>query len=309
VRHVIVKPGIKILYGLLLISEEQGIGKGTLASAIMAPLIGTANVSVPSETEICDSNYNYWAAHKRLAIVHEIYAGHSAKAYNKLKSIITDPTITVYKKYQDSYEIENWIHVLACSNSKKALQLSMDDRRWLVPKLTEQKNADPNYWIEFNRWLNEDDGLSKVKYWAEQFIAEHGPGRTGESAPWTAAKREIVQEGYSPGMRMIADLLDELKAEAEAQGTPVVTTDNACVDYLCVRLHEGRRSERLESPLTIRKVVKGAGWYLGDERVRVRQREPKAYLLATDPLLVRRTPGQLREDEAVRFIEKLAEPM
>ena len=121
---------IKMLYALLLISEAQGIGKGTLGERVLLPLVGKNNASIPSEKEIVDSAFNYWSAHKRLAVVHEIYAGHSSKAYNTLKTIVTDKYIPVSKKFQANYEIENWIHIVACSNSKRALQLSMDDRRW-----------------------------------------------------------------------------------------------------------------------------------------------------------------------------------
>ena len=96
------------------------------------PLIGDWNVSVPSEKEIVDSSFNSWIAHKRLAIVHEIYAGHSLTAYNRLKSVITDKEVRVNKKFIPEYEIEVAIHVFACSNSLRALKLDDTDRRWLV---------------------------------------------------------------------------------------------------------------------------------------------------------------------------------
>jgi hypothetical protein len=90
---LIAKPDVKMHYGVLLISETQGVGKGTLGEKILAPLVGVGNTSFPGEEEIVDSKYNYWMAHRRLAVVHEIYAGHSSRAYNKLKSVITDYNI------------------------------------------------------------------------------------------------------------------------------------------------------------------------------------------------------------------------
>lgn len=65
---LIAKPEIKMSYGVLLISETQGIGKGTLGEAILTPLLGEANVSSPDEQEITESNFNGWIPHKRLAV-------------------------------------------------------------------------------------------------------------------------------------------------------------------------------------------------------------------------------------------------
>ena len=39
-----------MLYGLLLVSETQGVGKTTLGERILAPLVGWHNVSVPDAT-------------------------------------------------------------------------------------------------------------------------------------------------------------------------------------------------------------------------------------------------------------------
>lgn len=275
---LIARPDIKMLYGVLLISETQGIGKGTLGERVLAPLVGLQNCSFPSETEIVDGNYNYWAAHKRLAVVHEIYAGHSAKAYNKLKSIITDKQLTVMKKYQANYIIENWVHVLACSNSTRALQLSMDDRRWLVPKLTEIKKPS-SYWEEFNGWLL-DGGLEAVWWWAKQFVEKYGPVLRGEAAPWTAAKKEVVEDGYSPGMELIGNLLDMVKDKIAddkfrdrlvkanmLKDDRLVIVDKDLVEYIKFKLYDGRTGERLEKPATLRKVAKGRGWHVSNDRV------------------------------------------
>jgi hypothetical protein len=120
---LIARPDIRMSYGVLLISEKQGIGKGTLGEAILTPLIGKHNVSFPNEQAVTDSSFNSWLARKRLAVVHEIYAGHSSKAYNKLKSEITDPSVRVNEKFMPEYDLENFIHVFACSNSMRALQL------------------------------------------------------------------------------------------------------------------------------------------------------------------------------------------
>ena len=86
-------------YGLLLVSAMQGVGKGTLAEKILKPLVGENNVSAPNENQVVDQSFNDWIAHRRLVIIHEIYAGQSKKAYNKIKPLITDDSVYVNKKF------------------------------------------------------------------------------------------------------------------------------------------------------------------------------------------------------------------
>jgi hypothetical protein len=285
-------PQIKMLYGVLLISETQGIGKGTLGEKILAPIIGINNSSFPSENEIVNSNYNYWCSHKRLAVVHEIYAGHSAKGYNQLKSIITDRYITVQKKYQSNYDIENWMHVFACSNSIRALKLSNDDRRWFVPKISENKQT-RSYWYELNEWLT-FGGLGIVKTWAHDFVKKHGSVMPGEVAPWSAMKEEVIDEGLSPGQTLVVDALKCLKNEMN--GHAVFFTDSDCIKLIHEQIYEGRHSDRLEKPSTIRKLARAKGWHINPKRAYVKEWNTLAHgprLICSSPEDAGTAPGDL----------------
>lgn len=294
IATLIARPDIRMLYGLLLISEAQGIGKGTLGERVLTPLIGPTNVSFPAEEEIVDSDYNYWVAHKRLAVVHEIYAGQSSKAYNKLKSVITDKFITVKKKYQPNYEMENWVHILACSNSLRALKLSMDDRRWYIPKLSEKKRSD-GYWDRFNNWLTYEGGLEIIRWWAEQFVAEHGPVNRGEPAPWSESKRDIVEEAYSPGQLHASHVLGELRRLIKADELPANSFifDADIVASIRAVVHEGRSNEFLEKPGTIRLLAKGDGWLIGDRPSEVAKWPRRARVISLDAETAMTAPAEL----------------
>ena len=139
---LIARPDIKILYSVLLISvtdwcwETETLGKKYSAklSEMTMPLF-------EKKQEIVELPFNYWCSHKRLAVVHEIYAGQSWKAYNKLKSKITDRHIDINKKYFAVYRMENWLHIFACSNSMQALKMTDEDWRWFVPKSLRREAA------------------------------------------------------------------------------------------------------------------------------------------------------------------------
>jgi hypothetical protein len=206
IATLIACPHIRILYGLLLVSEMQGVGKSTLGEAILAPLLGMHNVSFPGEEEVVNQNFNGWFANKRLAVIHEIYAGHSSKAYTKLKTVVADRFVDVNEKYKPTYRTENHVHLLACSNSPRALQLENDDRRWYAPRVTEEKK-DFTYWKKLHKWLNEQDGLGIILNWAREFVMIEGNMiEKGQHAPDSAMKTELIAAGRSDGQRWAFDL-------------------------------------------------------------------------------------------------------
>jgi len=199
---LIARPDIHMEYGVLLVSETQGVGKTTLGQHILAPLVGINNVSHPSETDITNSDFNEWLAQRRLAVIGEIYAGHSWKAYNKLKSFITDTSVRINQKFQKEYTIENWCHFFACSNSKQALKMEDDDRRWFYPEVTEKRWPDAKF-DKFHRWIK-SGGLQIIKWWAENWTG--GYVLIGQRAPMTVQKKELIEASRTEAQKEATDL-------------------------------------------------------------------------------------------------------
>lgn len=202
---LISKPEVRMSYGLLLVSERQGIGKTTLGAHILAPLVGEQNVGYPSENDI-GSAFNDWVAHKRLAIVNEIYSGSSWKAYHALKSVITDHDVTVNQKYMRQYVVDNWCHVLACSNSMRALKMENDDRRWFYPEITEVPWSRERF-TAFRQWV-QSGGLAIIKHWADNYGDYVSPA---DRAPMTERKRELIEGSRSEAQMEAAALAEQLK--------------------------------------------------------------------------------------------------
>lgn len=308
IATLVARPQVKMLYGVLLISEMQGVGKGTLGEKILAPLVGKHNASFPSEGDIVDSQYNYWMPHKRLAVVHEIYAGHSSKAYNRLKSVITDTNIQINKKFMASYNMENWCHVFACSNSMRAIQISADDRRWFVPRVTEVKKSH-EYWATFNKWLFEKGGLGIIRWWCDDFLTKNKAVIQGDAAPPSRAKDELIEDSYSPGQALVARTLDEislaidggdpallqkLKERGYLKDDGVFVMDTHLVNFIRDKIHEGRFSDKLEKPATVRKVAKAKGWFVGEHRSNVKAWDaPSAKMITNTDKLAKALPASL----------------
>ena len=214
IATLIARPGVRIGWALLAITNTQGIGKTTLGNHVLAPLVGPGNVSYPREADIL-SEFNEWTAHKRLAIVNEIYLGHGWKAYQVLQSAITDNRITVNRKHVRQYDIDNWCHIYACSNSVRALRIKNEDRRWFIPQLREKKKS-AKYWANFYGWLR-GPGLGIILQWA----LEHGDYLSpGEHGPPSKLKSEMIEDSLSEAVieaRALGGRLSEW-------GSPVVVS-------------------------------------------------------------------------------------
>jgi hypothetical protein len=203
---LIAQPDVRIGYGLLLISERQGIGKTTLGAHMLAPLVGFPNVGFPGENDISGSSFNEWMANKRLVIVNEVYSGTSWKTYHALKPVITDRDVTVNQKYMRQYVIENWCHVLACSNSMRALKMENDDRRWFYPEVSEVPWSQEKF-TALRRWID-SGGLSIVHHWANTYGSYIRPS---ERAPMTERKREMIEGSRSEAQLEATALAEAIK--------------------------------------------------------------------------------------------------
>jgi hypothetical protein len=269
---LIARPDIKMKYGILLISESQGVGKGTLMEKVLAPLVGWSNVSVPSEKQLTDNSFQSWIARRRLILVHEIYAGNSKKAYNGLKSYVTDGSngarLTVNEKHLCEYELSNWAHFVLSSNSEHALRLVKGDRRWFVPKVSMAKQ-EVNYWVALNDWFV-NGGLEIIHQWACDYVAEHGHVGPGDEAPTSEAKDELIKVSRSEGMQMVLDLgeaamnckffRDEAgKVVTTDEVQPVVVTDRAIHHWLATTRDLRKNDPNLESLSTIRGMLRQSG--------------------------------------------------
>src|SRR5262249_14022081 len=107
------------------------------------------------------------------------------------------------------YDIKNFVHLFATSNSSRALKLDDYDRRWLVPGVTESGKP-TEYFIRLREWLQEENGLAKIANWAQEYVAKEGPVLAGEHAPLSDAKTQTIENSRSEGGRLIAQLGDHL---------------------------------------------------------------------------------------------------
>lgn len=190
------RPGEKIFYSVLL-QGMQGIGKSAIYSA-MASILGHHNVRMVETHEIA-GNFTSWVKNKSLVVVEEVRDPHDKFGlYNRLKTLITAPMITINEKNIPSYVLPNRVNMLAFTNYVDAIPMDDDDRRFLVHfskmKVPPREVTDAVYNV-----VEQHPGAIKAALMKRDLSKFNPKGR----APMTATKREVVQDMGPPVYRYL----------------------------------------------------------------------------------------------------------
>ena len=112
---------------------QQGAGKGVFLGHILKPLFGQTQ-TLQVEDEQLKSSFNGWIKNACFIAFNEVaHDNHGRNSLNsKIKSIITDPTITINEKNIRTYQIENNVNCVFYSNERVPLLVERSDRRFTI---------------------------------------------------------------------------------------------------------------------------------------------------------------------------------
>lgn len=207
---LIARPQNRPGYGVLLRSDTQGVGKGTLIE-LCEVLIGKHNCSSPSAYEIVESQFNDWISYKLLISCGEIYEGHNWKAGNRLKPLITDPNVRVNTKHMKQEQIPNFAWFMICSNDELPIKIEETDRRWFVPELTEDCWTQEK-WELLRQWFR-NEGASAILYWAQNY--ERSYLKPGHKVMQTERKSAIISQSESEEVKTALEILQTISEQRE----------------------------------------------------------------------------------------------
>jgi hypothetical protein len=127
----------------VVLKGGEGTGKGTLAKALLH-ITGHHGFAISNAKHLV-GNFN---GHLRDAIFlfadEAFYAG-DKQHVGTLKSLITEPYLTVEAKFQNAVQTPNRLHVLLASNEEWVVPASLDARRFLVLDVSSARANDHAY--------------------------------------------------------------------------------------------------------------------------------------------------------------------
>lgn len=145
----------------LVLQGGRGTGKGKLGNWICL-LFGQHACHVTNGNHVT-GDFNSHLQDCVFLFADEAFWAGDKQAENILKSYITEPTIAISQKFMDLRTVKNMLHVLMASNNDWIVPAGVDERRYCVLKVSDERKQDHEYFKAIDEEM-ENGGLSAMLY-------------------------------------------------------------------------------------------------------------------------------------------------
>ena len=209
-------PGRKVRW-MPLIKGIEGDGKSLLFN-LMGGVLGFANVKSVSPT-VLTTDFTGWGEGSCFTVFEELrLQGHNRHdVHNRIKPFITNDVVNIHKKGRDAYDAVNVTNYLAVTNSKNALPINDNDRRFMViftpfesreglESLLAGHGGAGQYFMQLNDSIGTQGAA--LRRWLLDYRLAAGFNPNG-TAPTTTEKKRMVAMNVSDESQAIQEILNE----------------------------------------------------------------------------------------------------
>ncbi|PHM23357.1 DUF5906 domain-containing protein [Xenorhabdus ehlersii] len=219
--HLFQKPDEKPSVAIAM-KSVPGTGKGTLVRPLLE-ILGQYGVQVNGAEQITNK-FNSMMANKLLIFADEATVAKASDG-EKLRGIISEPTLNLERKGIDAEPMVNFSRLIFASNSTQALKAGIRERRYLVLEPDGTKAQDKAYFDNLYQWLN-DNGASKLLHYLLHYDITHFDRHR---APQTDALKEEILFGLTG---LYAYLYAELSKDEPFRGMARIPVSELIDSYL-----------------------------------------------------------------------------
>lgn len=189
----------------LVLVGPQGAGKTFLGEHVLGAIIGPSHYAQINNVSRLTDKFNTSIDNRVFVQCDEAVHNYQKDVSSRLKSIITDGSITIEPKGINAYSKPNHIHLMFTSNEETAalfIDASPYERRFTVLKVSSAKAGDLKYWGEMHTWT--PTALPKIMRW----LLDYKYDKKMVSRPLkTAAKEDLQKVGLDPEVAWILSRL------------------------------------------------------------------------------------------------------
>jgi hypothetical protein len=141
VQNLTVRPGVA-----LCLRSIQGTGKGAFIHHF-GQLFGQHYVQFTG-LESLTTNFNKELSNISIVYADEVIFGGDHKIANKMKGLITEPTVRIELKNVESFYIPNYIRFIISGNNEWMANIESNDRRYFIVEVSDKRIKDYKYFRE-----------------------------------------------------------------------------------------------------------------------------------------------------------------
>lgn len=138
----------------IVLRGVEGTGKGTLARA-MKRILGQHALAI-SNSKHLTGNFNSHLRDCVFLFADEAFFAGDRQHVGVLKSIITEPYLTIEGKYQNAVQTPNFLHLMMASNEEWVVPASLEARRFFVLEVSNAHKDDHGWFAEI--WAEMENG-------------------------------------------------------------------------------------------------------------------------------------------------------
>jgi hypothetical protein len=142
----------------VVLKGGEGTGKGTLAKALMH-LFGQHGMATSNAKHLV-GNFNHHLRDCVFLFADEAFFAGDKAHTGVLKSLITEPYLTIEPKYMNAVQSPNFLHVMMASNEEWVVPAAIDARRFFVLEVSEKVKGNHQYFAKI--WAQMEAGGYKA---------------------------------------------------------------------------------------------------------------------------------------------------
>ena len=181
--HLVQKPWEMPKTAIVMMSPEEGLGKGLFAGAV-GRLMPAHYFRFDSLQQVTEKHNEHLQTGIVLFCDEATYGG-SKQSEGIIRGLITDPDVTINPKFSAQYSIERFVRLIIASNHDWPAPISRTDRRFFVIKPDPRYRNKTSYYKPIGELINSKEGMQAWYSFLmdrdiEDFIPKDMPASPGQ---------------------------------------------------------------------------------------------------------------------------------
>lgn len=180
-------------HAVIVLKSGEGTGKNIIVDILVRAFGEHATVAVKPDD--LTGRFNDHLGTSVLVFANEAVWGGSKDQEGVLKSLITDEELPVERKYLPKYRVRNCCHLIMASNNDWVAPVGLDDRRFLILDLNEDKKGDHDYFNALAAHIGSGGQEAFIDHLLSYDIGSYDPRQLPDLGLDQATKRDAKIRG------------------------------------------------------------------------------------------------------------------